>query len=282
MLERALELGFDKVEAYEKAAEANCELGQVKRAALFLTVVAEKQDQAKEKDLATLARLKIRRIMPTDLAARRDLYSDYLERPEWFASKDYDPLQESVDLAWMLHCIGASQESLQVLLDYQVRNPGHWKTTQRLAQVAIDTGEPRVAVQILAAAADLYFKDKNWQQASRLYRQIRSIDPQYKEVDKRLRVCQEGFSRSQARSRKFLRAAMIVLFLGGVEAAYVSYSSGALDALRELQPEEMAIRGEFPAAVERLREFCSEYPVTVSTLVAQRMIDDLEQRADRV
>ncbi len=278
LLERAFELGLHKVEAFEMAAQANEKKRQFRRACLYFSLVAESLENDEKKDKAAEIRLHVREIMPTDLATRRQLVAFYMERADWFSNKEFDALQNVVDLVWMLHFVGDFGDARKLLADFHDLDPSHWRKTQRLVQIAVDIGEPKEAVELLGRTADLYRKNETWPQALRLYKQIKSIDPRCPNLEEKINLCNSRMRLSKTRSRRFVRAAVLIAVVGALEAAYLGYNAKAVSTFRGLDPERLAVMGDFPTALQRLEDFRSQYKGTVPSLVASNLIADLEGR----
>lgn len=282
LLERAFEREADDPRAIELAAEAYEALGDVGQSCHFLRRLAEIREQEGEVGEALPMYVRVREKMPTDVTCRERLSELFLSHPEAFQGQDfsYDAVREACELAHIQKAIGHSEQAGQTLVRVHERFVGQFKVTSDLAQIAVEMAEARVAISMLLAAGEHFEARRNFSTALRLYRRVRSIDATHSGLEARLRSCQKAMENAAPRQGPMLRMLLVLLACGGLCAGGISYNFAAVDSLRGLRSEELALQGDFDRALAQLEDFQSSYPVTVAALVARKSYVDLQRRRE--
>src|SRR5262249_55175067 len=160
----------------------------------------------------------------------------------------------------------------------QQQFPNDARLTWKLADLAVDAGEPKSAVAMLMSCADEMLSQRQHATALRLYRRVRSIDPQREGLDLRIDSCERAARPVRVARGGTVRLAVAAIVLIGAAFAFFSHNSEAFAKLAEIDTEELALAGDFPAAIGTLDAFRNEHPITAAALVAEERIRDLEAR----
>jgi tetratricopeptide (TPR) repeat protein len=278
LLERAFELGASEPRVHEMAALAYQALNRVGDACRHHSMVAQALERAGDRRGAAEVHLRVRDLMPTDVRSRERLVRHRLDEPDFFASTKYDAEKESVELVQILRELGREQDACKLLVEVQQHFPDDARLTWKLADLAVDAGEPKSAVAMLMSCADEMLAQRQHSTALRLYRRVRSIDPQREGLDLRIDSCERAARPVRVVRGGTVRLAVAAVVLIGAAFAFFTHNSEAFAKLAEIDTEELVLAGDFPTAIGTLDAFRSEHPVTAAALVAQERIRDLEAR----
>ncbi len=278
LLERAFELGASEPRVHEMAALAYQALNRVGDACRHHSLVAEALERAGDRRGAAEVHLRVRDLMPTDVRSRERLVRHWLDEPDFFASTKYEPEKESIELVQILRELGREQDACKVLVEVQQHFPNDARLTWKLADLAVDAGEPKSAVSMLMSCADEMLSQRQHSTALRLYRRVRSIDPQHEGLDLRIDSCERAARPVRVVRGGTVRLAVAAIVLIGAAFAFFTHNSEAFAKLAEIDTEELALAGDFPTAIGTLDAFRNEHPITAAALVAEERIRELEAR----
>src|SRR5262245_15495562 len=216
--------------------------------------------------------------MPTDVRSRERLVRHWLDDPGFFKNAKYDPEKESVELVQILRELGRNTEACNLLVEVQQRYPQDARLTWKLADLAVDTGEPKTAVTMLLACADEMLRGQQHAAALRLLRRVRSIDPNREGLERRIEACERATRPpSVARSGTVTAAVAVILLIGGA-VAFFAHNSEAFARLEEIDTEELVLAGDFSTALGTLAAFRNEHPATVAGILARQRMEEIEGR----
>jgi len=280
LLERAFELGADDASVHEMAALANQALQRIGAACRHYALVAGSLERAGERRGAAEVHLRIRDLMPTDVRSRERLVHHWLDDPEFFKDTSYSPENELFELVVILKEVGRSGDARELLKELQPRYREDARITSRLADLSLELGDPKAAVEMLVTAADELFKRRQVAAALRLYRRVRTIDPLHEGLDLRIDSCEQIQSRPARRhGRGAARMAAAFVALAALAGALSYHNRQTLDRLSTIPIEELAVAGDFDSALATLEAFRTEHPATLAAVLAQRHMREIEERA---
>ncbi len=280
LLERAFELGANEASVHEMAALANQALHRIGEACRHYALVADGLERAGDRRGAAEIHLRVRDLMPTDVRSRERLVRHWLDDRAFFDQTNYSAEAEAIELLAILKELGRGDDARELLKEVRERFKEDSRVTMRLADVAIELGDPKAAVEMLLACADELFKRRNEASALRLYRRVRTIAPDHEGLELRIGACEQVVRRTAYGNRHgAMRLAASFVMLAAIGVAFSINNREALAELAEIPTEELALAGDFETALSTLATFCSEHPVTVAALIARREMQDVEDRA---
>lgn len=278
LLERALELGSDDPAAHEMAALAHQSLGRLGEACRHLALVAEALERAGQRRQAAEVHLRIRDLLPTEVKCRERLVHHWLDDAEFFKGTRYRAEDEAIELAAILREIGRVEPARQLLLELAKPFGKDARLTGKLADLAIESGEPKLAVRLLVDGADALMAEKQPAAAARLLRRVRTIDPNHEGLDGRLAACERHAALAPLRGGRLLRVGATLAAFGGAALGFLLYNREALAAFGELPIEERAVAGDFDGALQELARFRSDFPATFTWWLVERHEESLRAR----
>lgn len=278
LLERAFELGASEPRVHEMASLAYQALQRVGDACRHQAMVAEALERAGDRKGAAEVHLRIRDLMPTNVRSRERLVRHWLDDPAFFKNTKFDAEQESVELVQILRELGRETEACKLLVEVQQRYPTDARLTWKLADLAVDSGDPKSAVAMLMSCAEEMLHQRQHVAALRLFRRVRSIDPSHEGLDRRIDQCERATRPvAVARSGHVTVAIASILLIGGAVALF-AHNSEAFARLEEIDTEELILSGDFSTALGTLAAFRSEHPATIAAIVARERIEEIEGR----
>src|SRR5262249_11211811 len=162
--------------------------------------------------------------------------------------------------------------------EMQQRYPEDARLTWKLADLAVDTGEPKTAVTMLMSCADQLLEQQQHVAALRLFRRVRSIDPNRDGLERRIDQSERATRPSNVARGGNVFAAIGVIVLIGAAVAFFAHNSEAFARLEEIDTEELILSGDFSTALGTLAAFRTEHPATVAAMVARQRILEIEER----
>jgi hypothetical protein len=280
LLERAFELGAQDPSVHEMAALAHQALQRVGAACKHYGIVAESLERAGDRRGAAEVHLRVRDLVPTDVRSRERLVRHWLDDPEFFQQTTYSAEVEATELVVILKEIGRAGDARELLQDVQSRFVEDARIISRLADVALELGDPKAAVGMLMSCADHLFKSKSEVSALRLYRRVRTIDPDHDGLEGRIASCERVSQRpSRGAGKGSMRLAASFVALAGLASVFSIQNREALAELAELPTEELALQGDFETALSTLDTFRDEHRVTFAAMLADKARQDIVQRA---
>lgn len=282
LLERALELGADDAAAHEMAALAHQALGRIGEACRHLSQVADALERGGQRRQAAEVHLRVRDLLPTDVRCRERLVHHWLDDPTFFKSTRYSGVDEALELAVILREIGRSDAARTLLKELAGPFASSPRLIGKLVDVAIELGDAKLAVELLISGGDALLGAGQPAIAARLYRRVRTIDPQHPGLPEKLGRCEGGSATRLLTSGAVMRAVATVVVMAGLGLGLCAYNQEALAAFAALPVEELAVAGDFAGARRELDSLRDEYPVSVATLLSARLDRQLDARDQRV
>jgi tetratricopeptide (TPR) repeat protein len=281
LLERAFELGANDAAVHEMAALANQALEKIGAACGHYALVAESLERAGERRGAAEVHLRIRDLMPTDVKSRERLVHHWLDDPDFFKDTSYSAEVEALELVVILKEVGRNADARELLLEVKSRFKEDARVITRLADLSLELGDPKIAVDMLLETADDLFKRRQEASALRLYRRVRTIDPGHDGLEMRIESCEHVARRGPAREgrRGPVRLAVSFVILAALGGVFAFHNRDALTKLSEIPTEELALAGDFDAALATLDAFRTEHPITLAAALAGREMKTIEERA---
>jgi len=280
LLERAFEVGGNEAAVHEMAALANQALKRIGEACRHYAQVAESLERAGERRGAAEVHLRVRDLMPTDVRSRERLVHHWLDDPDFFKDTSYSAETEVTELVVILKEIGRGDDARALLLEVQARFKEDGRVISRLADLSLELGDPKIAVEMLMGSADELFKLRQAAAALRLYRRVRTIDPGHEGLELRIESCEHSSRRpSRTRNRRPVKLAVAFVALAGLAAAFSIHNKEAFTKLAEIPTEDMALTGDFDTALSTLDNFRTEHPITLASLIARDQMTEIEGRA---
>ncbi len=278
LLERALELGSDDPQAHEMAALAHQSLGRIGEACRHLALVAEALERAGQRRQAAEVHLRVRDLLPTEVRSRERLVHHWLDDPEFFKGTRYRAEDEAVELAAILRELGRAEQARALLLELATPFAKDSRLTGKLADLAVESGEPKLAVQLLVDGSDALMKAKQPAAAARLLRRVRMIEPNHEGLDSRLASCERHAALAPLRGGRLLRIGFGLVMLIGGAAGVLLYNREALASFAQLPIEERAVAGDFDGALQELERFREDYRGALTGWLIDERVEVLRSR----
>jgi len=279
LLERALELGSEDPAAHEMAALAHQSLGRVGEACRHLAKVADALERAGQRRPAAEVHLRIRDLLPTDVHCRERLVHHWLDDADFFKTARYAAEDEALELVAILRELSRHDSARELVSELAEPFRKDVRLSTKLADLAIELGDAKLAVQVLLGSADYLLDLKQPAAASRLYRRIRTIDPQHEGLESKLKKCERHVSSLQRPS--VMRWVAAAVFVIGAALGLLAYNREALAAWAKLPVEELVVAGDFAGALKELDSLRTEYPASVALVLAAESARSVAARRDR-
>jgi hypothetical protein len=278
LLERALELGADDPAAHEMAALAHQSLGRVGAASRHLTRVADALERAGQRRAAAEACLRIRDLVPTDVRCRERLVQHWIDDRTLFESTRYSGEVEALELAQILRELGRGDALRALLLELLPAFSKNPRLVGKLADLALELGDAKLVVQLLLTGGDALAAAGQTAVAARLYRRVRTVDPQNPGLAQKLRAVEAGGTTRLLRSGVLMRGAALIATAVFCAFGLLAYNREATAAWVALPIEELAVSGDFHGARRELADLRGRFPVSLATLLAARTESELARR----
>lgn len=282
LLERALELGADDPAAHEMAALAHQSLGRVGAAARHLAQVADALERAGQRRAAADVHLRIRDLVPTDVRCRERLVHHWLDDRRVFDGTRYAADAEALELAQLLRELGRDAPLRALLLELLAPFAKEPRLIGKLADLAGEIGDAKLVVQLLMAGGDALVAAGQPGLAARLYRRIRTVDPQHPGLPQKLRAVEGGGATRLLRSGVLMRGAAMLVVAVFAASGLFAYNREAAAAWVALPLEELALAGDFAGARRELSDLRASFPTSLATLLAARSERELGERQTRI
>ncbi|MFO0982759.1 MAG: DUF4388 domain-containing protein [Planctomycetota bacterium] len=280
----------DALRLYEKAIAGGCRdpalpemaglayqsVLEYARAAKQYAIVADQAEAQGNLKVAVEMHLRIRELLTTDINSRIKLLEIHARAPELFKGFQYDALNETVEVALILRELSRSEESMKLVRDSSAKWLQNATSALRMADLAIELGDPHSAVETLLNVGDRMLGRRDLEAAQRMYRRVKAIDPQHPGVGDRLERIQAQIARRVTRRTRLTGSAVAAMVLGLAGLGYGYYSKHARDAYRLLPAQDRASRGDYRGAIESYQRFRRAYPFTFWSVLAREKSADLE------
>ncbi|MFH2000860.1 MAG: DUF4388 domain-containing protein, partial [Planctomycetota bacterium] len=281
LYERAIIAGIEDHFVFEKAGTAYKYVSEHRKAIAHFYKHCELCESKGALKQAIQTYSHIRELVPTEIIARERIFQLYLNNRELFEDKDYNPEEEGTALALILKELGRPQEAVEVvnlLFDAYHENN---EVLENLAKLAQEVQSAPMALMILGHLGDRLLLERDSNNALRIFRRIKCIDPEHRGIDDKLdRLIEDDLVRRQKRSR-VVKTSVLVGSLISFFFAYFLFNSYAFDAFTKINHEDLLAGNDFDHAREVYESFCAKFPLSIYWFLAGEKLDSLESLEER-
>jgi tetratricopeptide (TPR) repeat protein len=173
-----------------------------RKAARQYAQLAETAEAAGQLDTTVEMHLRIRELLPVEINSRLEAARDRGARTGLLKPYHYDVLVETIEVALILREIGRGEESTKLLRETMNRFVQQTPAALRLADLAIELGDQRSAVETLLSVGERLVQRSDLDSALRLYRRVKAMDPAHPTVSHRMQALQARLDGGQRKQRR--------------------------------------------------------------------------------
>ncbi|MEW6745905.1 MAG: DUF4388 domain-containing protein [Planctomycetota bacterium] len=281
LFEKAIASGSTDTMVREMTGLAYQAVGEVGCAAAHFAELARACRECRDLKGEAELHLRIRELVPTEIESRGRLLEIYRDDPGLLAAFAYDAVGETIELAQIFRELSRLESAIKLVRDMVDSASANTPEALKLADLAIELGDPKTAVETLFRAGDRLLALRQRDAALRLFRRIKAIDPQHAGAIERLKgAADEEHDRWRRRRRMVLSSAIVLAGLI-LLAGYVEFSRRSWQAYDRITARGFVARSEFAAAIAAYDELRAAYPLTLWGFLAKERVNDLRADLER-
>ncbi|MBL8897859.1 MAG: PQQ-binding-like beta-propeller repeat protein [Planctomycetes bacterium] len=272
LFERAGQRGFGLPEVLGAAGRAREENADFAVAAARYREYAVALSQESRMAEAARALLDAAELIPTDLAARKELVRIGLQAPEVARAAGYD----AQALGRALHknfTDAADFDGARELLGWMIEaNPDDMELRRALITCVTASGDQKALIELYEQSADHLISRREPSKAIPYLQKILMIDRSRNDVKERIKDLYKADERRRHRRNGTVTLALCGGFLAVLGGLFAFYERSAAAVLETVDVDSMIARADFEGAKEALEGFRERYPLSLSAFRSNELV----------
>ncbi|MBK9384591.1 MAG: PQQ-binding-like beta-propeller repeat protein [Planctomycetes bacterium] len=272
LFERAGQRGFGLPEVLGAAGRAREENADFAVAAARYREYAVALSQESRMAEAARALLDAAELIPTDLAARKELVRIGLQAPDVARAAGYDA--QALGRALHKNFTDAGDfDGARELLGWMIEaNPDDMELRRALITCVTASGDQKALIELYEQTADHLISRREPSKAIPYLQKILMIDRSRNDVKERIKDLYKADERRRHRRNGTVTLALCAGFLAVLGGLFAFYERSAAAVLETVDVDSMISRSEFDQAKEALDGFRERYPLSLSAFRSNELV----------
>jgi tetratricopeptide (TPR) repeat protein len=276
LYERAIDAGIDDIAVYERAGHAYKYVSEHQKAIVHFYKLCEQCEAKGALKQAIKNYQLIRELMPTEIVARERIFQLYLNNQEIFEDQEYNPVDEGATLALILRELGRQEDALDVIQLLFTAYSEYPEVLEQLAKLSLDIQSSAMALNILEHLGDKLLMDRDSENALRIFRRIKCIDPDHRGIDDKLdRLIEDDLVRRKKRGRVMRTTILVTTFIG-IFVGYFLFNSAAFQAYSQIDHGSLLASTDFDYSRDVYNKFCAKFPLSIYWFLAKERLSSID------